>query len=63
MHPDRVEVRQNADMSLAYSYTAQDGTKIPLAAADVLHLRGLSLDGITRRSACCAMPARRSACP
>lgn len=46
MHPDRVEVTQNPDMSLSYHYTRKDGQRIQLAQADVLHLRGLTLDGI-----------------
>ncbi len=44
---DRVEVRQNADLSLTYIYTRKDGRRIELAQSDVMHLSGLSLDGIT----------------
>jgi HK97 family phage portal protein len=46
MAPDRVEVVQNPDMTLSYAYTRRDGTRIPLKQADVLHLRGLTLDGV-----------------
>lgn len=46
MHPDRVDVRQRPDMSLAYLYTRLDGSQIELTSADVVHLRGLSWDGI-----------------
>jgi HK97 family phage portal protein len=44
--PERMEVLQNADMTLSYAYMRKDGSRVPLAAADVLHLRGLTLDGI-----------------
>lgn len=45
-NPDRMEPIQNDDMSLSYNYTRKDGSRIELSQADVLHLRGLTLDGI-----------------
>lgn len=47
MHPDRVEVKQNDDLTLQYIYTRKDGRRIKLKQVEVLHLVGLSLDGIT----------------
>lgn len=47
LHPDRTECVQRDDMSLAYLYTRKDGSRVPLTQDDVLHVRGLSLDGIT----------------
>lgn len=46
MHPDRVEVTQGDDMALVYTYTRKNGSRLTLQAADVLHLRGLTLDGV-----------------
>jgi HK97 family phage portal protein len=46
-NPDRMEVRQDpATMRLAYVWTRDDGSKLTLDQADVLHLRGLTLDGL-----------------
>jgi HK97 family phage portal protein len=42
-----MEVKQNSDLSLAYTYTRYDGSSIPLKQQDVFHLRGMSFDGIT----------------
>lgn len=42
----RVQVAQRSDMTLCYKYTRRDGSQIELEQADVLHLRGLSLDGV-----------------
>ncbi len=47
MHPDRVECKQNDDLSLTYIYTRRDGRQITLAQNEVFHLVGLTLDGIT----------------
>ncbi|ASQ10650.1 phage portal protein [Sinorhizobium meliloti] len=46
MHPDRVECKQNDDLSLSYVYTRKDGRKIKLSQRDVFHLVGLTLDGV-----------------
>lgn len=49
LHPDRVTVKQRPDMSLVYEVRSADGVR-ELQAEDVLHLRGLSSDGISGRS-------------
>lgn len=46
MHPDRVVCEQQADLSIAYTYTRNDGRKITLQQRDVMHLTGLTLDGV-----------------
>lgn len=46
-NPERMEVTQRPDMSLAYTWRRDDGSKLELEQKDVLHLRGLTLDGIT----------------
>lgn len=45
-NPDRMEVTQNKDMTLSYAWSRDDGTRVTLEQGDVLHLRGLTLDGI-----------------
>jgi HK97 family phage portal protein len=47
MHPDRVSVRQLADLTLEYTYQRPDGGTVTFGQKDVLHLRGLTLDGVT----------------
>lgn len=47
MHPDRVTVRQREDMSLEFLYQRKDGGKVLFQQDEVLHLCGLSLDGVT----------------
>jgi HK97 family phage portal protein len=44
--PDRMEVVQNDDMTLSYTFTTRKGRRVQLGQADVLHLRGFSTDGI-----------------
>ncbi len=46
MAASRVTVAQLDDLSLVYTYTRSDGRKITLPQSEVLHLRGLTLDGI-----------------
>ncbi|MFG1417025.1 phage portal protein [Xanthobacter sp. V0B-10] len=46
IHPDRVQVEQANDLSLTYSVSRPDGQVLKLRQRDVLHLRGMSLDGI-----------------
>lgn len=46
LHPDRVECKQNDDLTLEYIYTRKDGRKIKLAQDEVFHLVGLTLDGV-----------------
>ena len=47
LHPDRIKVSQNDDLSLRYTYTRQNKATIEFRQSDILHLVGLSLDGIT----------------
>jgi HK97 family phage portal protein len=42
----RVQVVQNDDMSLGYTYTRKNGSQVPLQQSDIMHLRGLTLDGV-----------------
>lgn len=46
LHPDRVECKQADDLSLNYVYTRKDGRQVPLQQKEVLHLVGLTLDGV-----------------
>lgn len=46
LHPDRVETKQNDDLSLSYVYTRKDGGKVNLGQSEVFHLVGLTLDGV-----------------
>jgi HK97 family phage portal protein len=46
IHPDRVLVKQRADLSLEYEYTRPAGGKIDIPQSDMLHLIGLTLDGV-----------------
>lgn len=46
LHPDRVRCEQVADLSLSYVYTRKDGGQIALGQSDVMHLVGLTLDGV-----------------
>lgn len=46
LHPDRVEVKQADDLSLAYTYTRKDGRRVPVAQSEMFHLVGLTLDGV-----------------
>lgn len=46
LHPDRVECKQNDDLSLRYIYTRKDGRRIELQQSEMFHLVGLTLDGI-----------------
>ncbi len=47
VHPSRVTVDQNADFTLKYRISQKGGAFVDLPAADVLHVRGPSDDGIT----------------
>lgn len=49
IHPDRVTVRQLDDMSLVYEVRNKTGVQL-FPAEDILHIRGLSSDGIVGRS-------------
>lgn len=47
LHPDRVRVEQTAALELVYHVQLRDHRMVTLAQADMLHLRGMSLDGVT----------------
>jgi HK97 family phage portal protein len=47
LDPNRMNVIENRDGSLIYRYTAKDGGQVEFAASEILHLRGLSWDGVT----------------
>lgn len=47
LNADNVEVKQQRDLSLTYNVTLPSGQRTTLAQKDMLHLRGLSLDGVT----------------
>ncbi|PWR24812.1 phage portal protein [Zavarzinia aquatilis] len=44
--PNRVRVRLQNDWSVIYDVTRPDGTLVSLPSSDILHLRGLSWDGV-----------------
>lgn len=46
LHPDRVEVEQRDDMTLQYVWARKDGQKVRFAQNEIMHLMGLSLDGV-----------------
>lgn len=47
LHPNRVSVEQLPDFSLRYTVTGRNNTVRVYGAADILHLRGHSDDGVT----------------
>jgi len=46
MHPDTIEVKQRADLSLEYVRKVQGSTKV-FQQSEVFHLRAISSDGVT----------------
>lgn len=51
LHPDRVEVVEQSDLSVVYRVQLRNGAgRIDLPASDVLHVVGLSMDGLVGRS-------------
>lgn len=46
LDPDRMRVDQNDDLTLSYTYQTRNGGFVTLAAPDVFHLVGLTLDGV-----------------
>lgn len=46
LNADNVEVKQNRDLTLTYNVTLPSGQRTVLAQKDMLHLRGLTLDGV-----------------
>lgn len=47
IRPDRVQVEQEIDGRLLYRVTRQDGRELMMRSGDLLHIRGMTLDGIT----------------
>lgn len=51
LHPDLVDVQQSAwNQPPSYWLKRKDGTKVPLPAEEVLHVRGFSTNGVMGRS-------------
>lgn len=46
LHPERVCVKQLDDMSIEYRWTKKNGQQVTFGQDDILHLFGLTLDGI-----------------
>lgn len=46
LDPERITVEQNDDLSLTYEYRGRKGGVTRLSQADVMHMRGLSIDGV-----------------
>jgi HK97 family phage portal protein len=51
LNPDRMDVSQNDALELKYTYQRRDGRRVVMSADEVMHLVGLTLDGITGVSA------------
>mgnify|MGYP000993647541 CR=1 FL=1 len=47
LDPKRMHVEQRADLSLSYRYERKNGSQTTFEQDDILHFRGMSLDGIT----------------
>lgn len=65
LDPNRVEVKQRPDWSVVYEYQPTEGGKRTYASGEILHLRGLSMDGLNGvslvRQACNAIGLALSA--
>lgn len=46
LDPDRMEVEQTDALELVYTYTRRSGGKVRIPPRDVMHLVGLTLDGV-----------------
>jgi HK97 family phage portal protein len=47
VRPDRVQVEQEVDGRLIYRVTRPDGRELILRSSELLHIRGMTLDGVT----------------
>jgi HK97 family phage portal protein len=47
LHPDRMKVEQQPDLSLKYKYQRKNGVTEEFSQREIFHLFGLTLDGIT----------------
>lgn len=45
LHPDRVDIKQNDDLSLSFEYTRKNGGKTTFEQKEIFHLYGLTLNG------------------
>lgn len=45
LHPDRVKIYQNDDLSLTFKYQRKDGGTVELSQSEIFHLYGLTLNG------------------
>lgn len=65
LNPDRVTLKQRPDWTVVYEYQPPEGAKRTYASGEILHLRGLSLDGLNGlslvRQACDAIGLALSA--
>lgn len=50
LDPDRMQVEQLPDYSLKYTYSRKDGSLKTFTQDEILHIRGLSTDGVKGRS-------------
>lgn len=50
LHPDRVEAEQLDTLGMQYKVRGKSGGHVILPQKDILHLRGMSLDGVTGMS-------------
>lgn len=50
LHPDRVDAEQTDTLAMQYKVRGNNGSTVTLAQKDMLHLRGMSLDGVTGMS-------------
>lgn len=50
MDPNNVLCEQLGDLSLRYTYTRRDNKQVVLDQAQVMHIRGMSIDGLIGRS-------------
>ncbi len=50
LHPDRVRATQLDSLAMSYELKKKDGSTITLGQKDIMHLRGMSLDGVTGMS-------------
>lgn len=55
LHPDRVHATQLDSLAMNYEVTGRNGSRITLGQKDIMHLRGMSLDGVTGLSVLSAM--------
>lgn len=46
LDPDRVQVKQRPDWTVVYEYQPPEGGRRTFASGEILHLKGLSLDGL-----------------